>query len=174
MGDLGWFEGQRAELVDGEIVVLSPQNFPHSSTTVRVFEALRSAFGSDFWVRMQLPLDTGRTSLPEPDVSVVAGHLEDYTEHPSEALLIVEVSDTTLTFDRGRKAANYAAAGVQDYWIVNLVDRRLEVHRDPRSDDADPQRWRYQTVRTLTTAESISPLALPAAAIAVQSLLPPP
>src|SRR5436305_10724674 len=83
MADLGWFTGQRAELIGGKIVVLSPQKSAHASTTDRVTELLRHLFGLGYWVRMQLPLNTGKSSLPEPDVSVVAGRREDYTDHPT-------------------------------------------------------------------------------------------
>jgi Uma2 family endonuclease len=174
MGELGWFEGQRAELVDGEIVVLSTQNFPNALTTDRIASALRTLFGPSYWVRMQLPLDTGRTSLPEPDVSVVIGPAGRYKDHPTDALLVVEISDTTLRFDRGRNGTHYAAAGVPDYWIVNLDQRQLEVYRDPQPDPSKPGRWRYQTQNTLSPPDTISPLQLPTATVTVASLLPPP
>lgn len=171
MGDLGWFEGQRAELIDGEIVVLSPQNFRHAYTTDRIAALLRSLVGPQYWVRTQLPLDTGRTSLPEPDVSIVLGPPERYQDHPSETLLAIEVSDTTLAFDRGRKAANYAAAGIADCWIVNLNQRQLEVFRDPQPDPTQANRWRYRSSQILTPADTVSPLQLPAVRLPVDSLL---
>ena len=107
MAELGWFRDQRAELVEGEIVVLSPQKFGHGAATDRVTELLRDAMGKKFWVRMQLPVDLGAVSEPEPDVSVVPGKREDYTAHPTTAALLVEVSDTTLAYDRKKKAADY-------------------------------------------------------------------
>ena len=67
MADLGWFRGQRAELIEGEIVAQSPQNWPHSVTTFRVGERLALAFGKSAWVRTQMPLDLGETSEPEPE-----------------------------------------------------------------------------------------------------------
>src|SRR5436853_7149747 len=73
MADLGWFRGQRAELIEGEIVAQCPQNWPHSVTTYRVGERLAQAFGTSAWVRTQMPLDLGETSEPEPDVSAVRG-----------------------------------------------------------------------------------------------------
>src|SRR5437773_1769612 len=117
MADLGWFDGQRAELVEGEIVVLSPQKFGHGATTDRVTELLKALLGGEFWVRMQLPIAIGEISEPEPDVSVVPGKREDYTDHPKGASLIIEVSDTTLIYDRGKKLKLYAKAGVYEYWI---------------------------------------------------------
>src|SRR5215475_6583344 len=77
MGDLGWFAGQRVELIDGDIMVLSPQKFGHYAAVDRVAEVLRGAFGAGFWVRTQAPMGFGAFSEPEPDVSVVTGRRED-------------------------------------------------------------------------------------------------
>lgn len=95
-------------------MVQSPQNGPHASTTDRVHESLRVAFGAGFWVRIQLPLAFGLGSDPEPDVSVVTGRFEDYTNHPTAAVLVVEVRDATLGTDRTGMMSLYAAAGVPD------------------------------------------------------------
>jgi len=108
----------------------------------------------------------------EPDISVVPGTPRDYTEHPTGALLVVEVSETTLAYDRGRKGSLYAAAGIQDYWIVNLVDRQLEVYRDPVPDPNESSGFRYNTRTVFLSGQSASPLAAPAASIAVADLLP--
>jgi len=139
MADLGWFDGQRAELVEGEIVVLSPQKFGHGAVTDRVTEVLKSLLGGEYWVRMQLPIAIGEISEPEPDVSVVPGKREDYTDHPKGASLIVEVSDTTLTFDRGKKLKLYAKGGIHEYWIVNLQDQEIEVRKRPVGGTVDDQ-----------------------------------
>ena len=171
MGELGLFHGQRVELIEGEIMVLSPQNWPHSSTVDRVSEALRRVLGTGFWVRTQFPLNLG-TSDPEPDVSVVLGRREDYSDHPTTAVLIVEVSDSSLTYDRTRKASLYARAGIADYWIVNLVNNQLEVHRDPRPDPAQHYGHGYASVTVLGRQDIISPLAAPQVSLAVSDLLP--
>jgi Uma2 family endonuclease len=123
LGNLGFFRNQRVERIGGAIMVRSPQTWPHASTTDRVAVVLRGGFGPAAWVRTEMPLEFGLTSDPEPDVSVVPGRIEDYTDHPTTALLVVEVSDTSLAFDRGDKASLYAAAGIADYWIVNLNER---------------------------------------------------
>jgi Uma2 family endonuclease len=172
MADLGWFQGQRAELVDGEIVVLSPQKFLHASTTDRACEILKDIFGMGFWVRTQLPLDTGLASLPEPDVSFVRGARGDFTDHPTQAVLVVEVSDTTLGFDRTRKAADYAAAGIGDYWIINLMEHTLEIFRDPQRDSGATSAWRYRKVFSLDRNQTVSPLALPGKSVPVAELVP--
>ena len=139
MGELGWFEGQRVELVEGEIVVMSPQNFGHSRAVDHIAKLVHSEIGDRFWVRSQLPLKLADGSEPEPDVSVVAGQPGDYTDHPTTALLVIEVSDTTLAFDRTRKAKLYAAAGIPHYWIASLRDRTFEVMAEPEFVGAEPQ-----------------------------------
>ena len=112
-------------------MVMSPQNFAHYAAIDKAAEVLRGVFGPGFWVRTQAPLELGQSSDPEPDVSVVAGRREDYSDHPTTAVLVVEVSDTTLAFDRGDKANLYAAAGIADYWVIDVNGRRVEVYRDP-------------------------------------------
>ena len=112
--------------------------------------------------------------MPEPDAAVVPGGPRDYatTGHPTTALLIVEVSDTTLSYDRGCKASLYARAKIADYWIVNLVHGRLEVRRNPVPDVSERYGWRYQDVLLLAPPDRIAPLAAPKKHIAVADLLP--
>ena len=105
-------------------------------------------------------------------MSVVPGGPRDYAEHPTSALSLVEVSETTLAYDRGRKGSLYAAAGIADYWIVNLVDRQLEVYRDPVADPNEPSGFRYNTRIDFVSGQSATPLALPGMTIAVADLLP--
>jgi Uma2 family endonuclease len=172
MGELGLFHGQRAELIEGEIMVLSPQGPPHGYFTDRAAEILRESAWSGAWVRMQLPIDFGIYSEHEPDVSVVAGARKDYRAgHPTTALLLVEVSDSTLAFDRGRKASLYAMRGIADYWIINLVDGQLEVRREPRPDLSQPLGYGYASLAVLRPGDVVSPLAAPHLAFAVADLL---
>ena len=127
--------GERIELLGGLLVVREPQGGRHAMGVRMVEEALRAAFGSGWDVRGQLPVALDEESEPEPDVSVVPGSFRDYPlEHPARAVLVVEIADSSLALDRGEKAGLYARARVPDYWIVNLVDRALEVHRDPARD----------------------------------------
>ena len=166
LAELGLFQGQRAELIEGEIMVLSPQNWPHAVTVDRAAEVLRIAFGDQFWVRAQLPINLSLF------ISVVAGRREDYTDHPTNAVLLVEVSDTTLAYDQGHKASLYASAGIADYWIVNLVDRQLEVHRNPVADPSQPLGHSYADVKILSGTEHVSPLAAHHTSLPVADLLP--
>ncbi len=168
----GIFEDRHVELLDGQIHEMTVDP-PHATAGGLTVEALRLAFGVGYVVRDQHPLDLGRRSLPEPDVAVVVGSARDYARtHPRTALLIVEVSDTTLRKDRKIKAHLYAQAGIADYWIVNLVDRHLEIHRNPRPDPDRKGRFRYADVTILKSGDHASPLAKPEARIAVADLLP--
>jgi Uma2 family endonuclease len=161
------------ELIDGDIVTVTLQKSRHA-TAVRLAEtALRHAFCEHVDVRTQLPLALDAASEPEPDVTVVAGSPRDYRDaHPSTALLVVEVADASLLVDRTTKASLYARAGIPDYWLLNLVDGVIEVHRNPqRSADAPPA-WRYGAVERYGSQDRVAPLARPDRFIAVQDLLP--
>jgi len=152
MAELGWFEGQRVELVEGEVIVMSPQNFGHSRTVDHIAKLLHAEIGNRFWVRSQLPLKLPDGSELEPDVSVVAGQPGDYADHPTTALLVIEVSDTTLAFDRTRKAKLYAAAGIPHYWIASLRDRTIEMMSEPEWVGVEPQ---YKKADVLTCDDEI-------------------
>ncbi|MGH7386681.1 MAG: Uma2 family endonuclease [Candidatus Rokuibacteriota bacterium] len=92
--------------------------------------------------------------------------------HPTHAVLVVEVADSSLQFDRHDKGSLYARARIADYWIVNLADRVLEVYRDPEPDPAAPARWRYRSVSRLASPAVVTPLALPSARVRIAELLP--
>jgi Uma2 family endonuclease len=173
LGELGFFQNQRVELIDGRILEMSPRNPPHCITISLAFDVIRAAFGAGFYVRTQGALDLGTRSQPEPDIAVYPGAPNDYRDHhPTTALLVVEVSDSTLAYDRGRKAAVYARAGIADYWIVNLIDRQIEVYRKPIAAAAHPRRFVYEDVTVVPATGVISPLAAPTAVIRISELLP--
>lgn len=172
MGDLGFFQNQRVQLIEGGIVIMSPQKFPHVAAIDKCHEVLEAAFGENFWVRMQAPLTLGPQSEPEPDVSVVEGKRDDYQDHPTTALLVAEVSRTTLPFDRQHKASLYAKAGIADCWIVNLTSKQLGVLRNPEPDEDQPYGFRYAETTILKPADSVSPLAAPESAVRVADMLP--
>ena len=118
-------------------------------------------------------LDEDDRSEPEPDVSVIRGAPRDYVHtHPTHPVLVVEVAVSGLAVARGRKARAYARGGITDYWIVNLVDRVVEVYRDPTRTPATRRRWGYASVETRGADASITPLDAPAAAALVSELLP--
>jgi Uma2 family endonuclease len=172
--DLNFFLGQRVELIEGEILVKAAQKNFHAVSIALADDVLRAAFGRGYWVRVQGSLDLTPFSTPDPDLAVIAGNVRDNTsvDNPTTALQIVEVSLTTLRYDRGRKASLYARAGITDYWIVNLVGRQLEIHRDPVPDCSKKYGYGYAHVTVLQPADVASPLALPTAQIKVADLLP--
>jgi Uma2 family endonuclease len=171
--DQGWFAGQRVELIEGRVIQMPPQKPPHTIGVELGREALEAAVGRRYWVRCQAPLHLGGRSAPEPDLAIVPGRPRDYIGkgHPISALLVVEVSGATLAYDRGLKAGIYARYGITDYWIVNLVHRRLEVLRQPVP-GKKPRSFRYADVTLLGATDHVSPLALPRVKIFVSDLLP--
>jgi Uma2 family endonuclease len=165
--------GDRVELIDGLLIVAEPQSAPHYTAIRLVARALSRAFGEGYDTRTQAPIALDETSEPEPDVAVVRGEFRDYTaQHPADPVLVVEVALTSLALDRGHKASLYARAGRPEYWIVNLVDRVLEVYRDPAPSPDAPYGWDYQVIDALGADRRVRPLAAPAAWIAVGDLLP--
>jgi Uma2 family endonuclease len=173
MGDSGVFEGLHVELIEGTILGMMTLGSHHVTGVTLAFEALREVFGKGYLVRSQAPLNIGQHTDPEPDVFVVRGSVRDYTEaHPTTALLVVEVSDSTLRYDQTKKAGLYARAGIDDYWIVNLIDNQLEVRRQPVPMQNQAFGHGYANVQVLTKDDAVTPLAAPHATITVSDLLP--
>jgi Uma2 family endonuclease len=165
--------GERLELIAGELVVREPQRSQHATAIRAVEEALRAAFGTGWDVRVQLPLALEDASEPEPDVAVVRGGWWDYRDaHPTESVLIVEVAEASLAFDRQHKGGVYARAALPEYWIINLVDRMVEIYRDPAPFPSMPHGWQYRNLRSLGPDGAVSPLAVPSAVIRITDLLP--
>lgn len=161
-------EDDRVELLDGVIVAEPPMDPPHATGIGRATRAVGRAVGDRAAVRVQMPLIANPFSAPEPDVAVVPGVLDDYEhEHPSVALLVIEVSASALQQDRLSKSRIYAGAGVPELWIVNLRDVCVEVFRAP--DVAQ----RVYTERGLARrGDALRMVALPGAVIAAGDLLP--
>jgi Uma2 family endonuclease len=169
---LGAFDGQHVELIDGELIEMPPIGDTHAMAISLGLKALQQLFGPDYLIRPQLPLTLVPASEPEPDLLVVRGGPRDFPKHPREALLIVEVSDSTLLYDQTNKMSLYAKGGIADYWIVNIPDNQVEVYRDVVVDRTRRFGHRYATVQTFKPGQSIAPLALPRKKIAVADLLP--
>src|SRR5580692_9562623 len=144
--DDGWFENCRPALLEGKILEMpNPGPFHNMSTTLADYQ-LKSLFGTGFVVRVQMPLVLSLWTDPIPDVAVVRGSPFDYPNNPTTAELVVEVADSSLSTDLGEKAALYAAAGIADYWVVDLVHRCLVVHRDPQPNAITPSQSKYLAV----------------------------
>jgi len=149
----GFFANKRVELLDGEIITMPPQNPPHAGTTSHLAAVVIRALGANFTVRIQAPIVLNDWSEPEPDVAICRFDPANYRhEHPkaSDVLLLIEVADTSLAYDRGRKVAAYAGGRIPEYWIVNLADRRIEVRSDP-----DPVAQRYRQERLAFDGDSL-------------------
>ncbi len=157
------------ELLDGVIVAMAPQNPPHAVVIAALTKWLVHAIGDMANVRVQLPLDLSELSTPEPDLAVVAGRpLDHVAAHPTTALLVIEVADGSLIQDRLTKAPLYAAAGILEYWIVNLRDHCVEVHGQPI-----PTERRYADVRVVRPGDKLALAAFTPATIDVAEILPP-
>jgi Uma2 family endonuclease len=170
MSELGWFAGSRVQLIDGRIIDMPAQKNAHYCAVEQAKKILEDAFGSKYWVRAQATLSLGPRSVPDPDVAVVPGPRRANAAYPTTALLVVEVSDSTLWLDRNRKSKVYAKGGIEDYWIVNHVDRQVEVHRDPVMRPVSGAPARYSTVQIFKPGEMITPLAAPRARVPVADL----
>lgn len=165
--------GERVELIEGEIVDMPPQQSHHATGVSLTAEVLRSSFGPGFHTRIQLPLGLGERSEPEPDVAVVVGSPRDYSAaHPSSAVLVVEVSDTTLSFDRETKASVYAKAEIPVFWIVKLVHRQLEVYSDPAPIPEARYGFGYRTRRIFVEGDEVEVPAPGRGRVRVADLLP--
>ena len=166
-------EDEPIELLDGLLLVKEPQASPHRTSVLLVAKALERAFGEGWFVQTQSPIALDDRSEPEPDVCVVRGSPRDYTEaHPRRPVLIVEVAQSGLRLAQGRKAVLYARNRITDYWIVNLVDRVLEIHREPARPGPARRRWGYAAIETLGADAGVTPLAAPDAVVRVADLLP--
>ena len=158
----------RFELLFGEICVMPLPDPPHESAVDELERMeLRAPFprsgpGPD----SEHAGDPAHDSVTLPDVAWM--RRRDYSEQrplPEDVLLVIEVSDTTLSIDRGKKAKLYAQAGIADYWIINIPKRCVEIRRDPEGDA-------YRSVQTLHRGEEGRPLAFPDVALAVSRIFP--
>jgi Uma2 family endonuclease len=133
----GWDEDTRVELLDGEVVWMSPINDPHAACVRRLTQLFSRQYPADLaQVSVQNPIRIENYDEPQPDVALLRPRADFYasaTPSPADILLLVEVADTTLRTDLGRKARIYASGGVSEYWVVDLNNRVLYVHRAPAS-----------------------------------------
>ena len=134
MPTAGLFGDKRVELLDGEIITMSPKLSSHTSALNRLMYTVIVALGSTALVRVQDPIILNDWSEPEPDLAVCQPD-PDYYKHthpkPDQILLVIEVADSSLAYDRTRKAQAYAGSGIPEYWIVNLPDGQIEILTEP-------------------------------------------
>ncbi|MDT4288263.1 Uma2 family endonuclease [Methylomonas sp. MO1] len=168
MGEAGIFPPEtRMELIEGEILHMAPIGFNHAGHVTRLTRYFFRLLDDTVSIRSQNPIQLGDLSEPEPDLVLVKPDTDDYTtRHPaaSDVLLLVEVSDSTLRFDRTQKLRLYAGHNIPEYWIVNLIDNCLEVYRQPQEGD-------YLDKSVVTKADSINLVALPELQVSIASIL---
>ncbi len=171
MAAMGFFTDKRVELIGGEVLEMPPQTNPHALTIMILNNYLIRHLGDEYLVRCQLPLTVTDYHEPEPDFAILRGRLEELKDHPKTALMVIEVAYETLRRDR-KKAAIYAQAGVEEYWIIDLKAREITQHTDPRPASTETAA-KYATVRAFTVNQTISSTVLPLPPRLVETLLPP-
>jgi Uma2 family endonuclease len=170
--ETGAFDGVKCYLFRGEVIEMSPMGFGHGFGIGNLGRVLYRLFSSPWVVRLQTPFETPGESVPHPDGMVLSASAALRQPQPNEAVLIVEVADSSRAIDR-KKAKEYAAAQVPEYWILDVIDRRLEVYRNPRPDPTEPLGFTYDPPTFVEETGSVQPLAMPSAEVKVAELLPP-
>lgn len=169
MSELGILPmGERTELINGEIIQMASIGSRHAGCVNRLNRLLVQGVGDRGLVTVQNPVRLSDLSEPQPDLSVVRPRNDDYTTaHPAppDALLIIEVADTSVGFDRGEKMPLYAVAGIPEYWLVDIVADQVEVYRRPSAEG-------YRDVRHYLRGESLNPTAFPDLTVPIDAILP--
>ena len=158
---------ERTELIEGEIITMPPIGPEHADNVSGLIERFVRWLGDRARIRGQSPIRLPSGSEPEPDVVLARLRLEGYRDRhpePEDVLLLIEVSDTTLSFDRGRKLLLYAQAGIREVWIVNLQVSRLQVYREPTP-------LGYRQTLLVPRDGQIAPLAFPDFTILCRDLI---
>jgi Uma2 family endonuclease len=157
LGELGFFgPDERVELIRGEILQMPTKKTPHSVCNTRLVRILIRLLGDRAIVRGQEPIILPADSEPQPDVVIARNRADDYlSSHPEPAdiLLVVEISDSTLSYDQVRKLSIYAEDGISNYWIFNLVSNWLEVYSEPYRESRD--KFGYRLKRIVLPNESV-------------------
>jgi Uma2 family endonuclease len=172
MSDAGVFGSRRTELIAGRIIKMAPQLDPHMWAISRIGRLLFAATSRKDWLIIEGTLYLSKDSAPEPDFSLY--NVPEGTPQKKRPLpiLVVEVSNKTYNRDSRAKLRIYAKAGIQDYWIVNLRDRRIEVYRKPENPIGTEKGWRYASVTHLLPGQKVAMLARPSVSFPVRELLP--
>jgi Uma2 family endonuclease len=170
MRDGGFLTG-RYELIDGEILSKMGQKPAHAYVIRALLTWLTGLFGAEY-TQIQATIDLSDTSPeydePEPDAAITAEpytHFAERHPRPEDLLLLIEVSDTTLRFDLNAKANLYALACIREYWTIDIIGRRLIVHRQPSPEG-------YQEIMVYNADEAVAPLARLDRPIRVSQLMP--
>lgn len=169
LGEAGFYTDQGGvELLDGEVISMSPEGNRHSSAVANLADFFGERNGRRYLMRIGSPVEADDLSEPLPDFALLPRSQKNALRHPltRETLLLVEVSDTTLSFDRNRKLRKYANCGVREYWIVNLKQDVIEIYRSPSGEE-------YLDQTVAKAGDMIAPAAFPDTAVAVSEIIPP-
>ena len=172
MAEIGLFDGQRVELIGGDVTEMPPISEDHAQSVDRSTKKFNRTLDESVVVRGQNPFNAGENGRPEPDIAVVRPEAIRPSEPPSEALLIIEVSRSTLEYDRTTKASLYASLGIADYWIVNLIEQTVEVRRQPIELASAQFGWDYASRQIYQRGQSIALREVPTVSIMVDEMLP--
>jgi Uma2 family endonuclease len=158
---------ERVELLAGQIIQMAAKGTAHRAAVSRIENLVRNRLGNQVLLRFQDPIRLDDYSEPEPDMAIVhpdPNYYEDHHPNPSEVFWLIEVSDSTLKFDRETKAPAYSGSGIPEYWVLDDNLRKLHIYRLP---DANG----YQSEMVLSESLTIAPLAFPDCTIAVKEML---
>ena len=172
MGEMGWFGDQRVELINGDIIIMPPISEDHARSVDKSTTKLVVPLHQQYIIRCQQPFNAGENGRPQPDIAVVRPEAFQPNEPPAEALLLIEVSRSTLEYDRTTKASLYASLGVADYWIVNLINGTVEVRRQPIESAEAEFGWDYASRQIYQRGQTIALLEVPTVSLAVDEMLP--
>lgn len=157
----------RVELIDGEIVEMPPIGSPHASSVMRLIQLFFQQVGSRALVNAQNPVRLEEHSEPQPDIALLRPRNDFYAAAhpgPQDVLLLIEVADTSVDYDRQVKAPLYARAGITEYWLVDLAGQRIEVYRAPAAGE-------YRQVRLVRQGERLAPEVLPFLELSANDIL---
>ncbi len=170
MAEAGIFHPEeRVELIAGQIIKMTAKGTAHGAAVGRTDKLMQNRLREQAWIRIEQPVVLDDASEPEPDVAVVRLDPLDYADHhptPSEVYLLIEVADSSLKYERETKGKAYARSGIADYWVLDVIDRKLHVFREPAQEG-------YQSEVIFSQESSVSPLQFPTLEIALQDMLPP-
>lgn len=158
---------ERVELLEGQIIQMAAKGTAHRAAVTRIQRLFQDRLGNRVLICLQDPVRLDDYSEPEPDVAILVPDPLDYEDHhptPSEVYLLIEVSDTTLKFDRETRAPAYARSGIAEYWVLDVNAGKLHVYRSPSEKG-------YQSETILSEALTIAPLAFPECVIAVKEMV---
>lgn len=168
MGETGIFAaGDRVELIAGEIVQMSPIGTKHQACVARINQILGQQLRDRALIWPQNAIQLNETSQPQPDIALLTPREDFYRDRypqPSDILLIIEVADSTIRYDRDIKIPLYSSVGIPEAWIVDLNRNCLEVYQSPDSEG-------YRSKQTYNPGQTLTPVSFPDCAIATTSLM---